>query len=139
MGSRLRGNDVLQLALINQLHARTLCTSLARQTRYTFPIDPKSENVMSNGNAENLKAHLKNLHRSLEEAGEVDDELEMLLRQLDGDIKHVLGRQADQQLDEKTYGLSSRVQALSARFANRHPHLEPTLRELGNILATMGI
>ena len=31
-----------------------------------------------------LKAHLKALHRSLEERGEVDDELEMLLRQLDG-------------------------------------------------------
>jgi ABC-type transporter Mla subunit MlaD len=94
---------------------------------------------MSNGNVENLKAHLKTLHRSLEDTGEVDDELEMLLRQLDGDIKQVLDRQADQQLDENTYGLASRAQALSARFAVRHPHLEPTLRELGNILATMGI
>jgi ABC-type transporter Mla subunit MlaD len=94
---------------------------------------------MSTENAENLKAHLKALHRSLEEAGQVDDELEMLLRQLDGDIERVLDQKADQQLDENTYGLASRAQALSARFAIRHPHLEPTLRELGNILATMGI
>jgi ABC-type transporter Mla subunit MlaD len=94
---------------------------------------------MSNGNADNLKAHLKTLHRSMEETGEVDDELEMLLRQLDGDIKRVLERQADQQLDANTYGLASRAQTLSARFAVRHPHLEPTLRELGNILASMGI
>ncbi|MBW8899155.1 MAG: DUF4404 family protein [Massilia sp.] len=89
-------------------------------------------------NENNLKAHLKSLHRSLEETGEVDDELEMLLRQLDGDIKHVLDKRA-QDPDANTYGLASRTQELTARFAIRHPHLEPALRELGNILASMGI
>lgn len=89
-------------------------------------------------NEDTLKAHLKSLHRSLEERGEVDDELEMLLRQLDGDIKHVLERRADDP-DANTYGLASRTQELTARFAARHPTLEPTLRELGNILASMGI
>jgi hypothetical protein len=89
-------------------------------------------------NENTLKAHLKSLHRSLEETGEVDDELEMLLRQLDGDIKHVLDKRA-QDPDANTYGLASRTQELTARFAIRHPHLEPALRELGNILASMGI
>jgi hypothetical protein len=89
-------------------------------------------------NENTLKAHLKTLHRSLEETGEVDDELEMLLRQLDGDIKHVLNKRA-QDPDANTYGLASRTQELTARFALRHPHLEPALRELGNILASMGI
>lgn len=89
-------------------------------------------------NENTLKAHLKTLHRSLEETGEVDDELEMLLRQLDGDIKHVLNKRADNP-DANTYGLASRTQELTARFALRHPHLEPALRELGNILASMGI
>ena len=89
-------------------------------------------------NENTLKAHLKTLHRSLEETGEVDDELEMLLRQLDGDIKHVLNKRA-QDPDANTYGLASRTQELTARFAIRHPHLEPALRELGNILASMGI
>jgi len=89
-------------------------------------------------NEDTLKAHLKALHRSLEERGEVDDELEMLLRQLDGDIKHVLDRKSDD-ADANTYGLASRTQELTARFAIRHPHLEPALRELGNILASMGI
>ena len=89
-------------------------------------------------NENNLKAHLKTLHRSLEETGEVDDELEMLLRQLDGDIKHVLNKRT-QDPDANTYGLASRTQELTARFAIRHPHLEPALRELGNILASMGI
>ena len=89
-------------------------------------------------NENTLKAHLKTLHRSLEDTGEVDDELEMLLRQLDGDIKHVLNKRA-QDPDANTYGLASRTQELTARFAIRHPHLEPALRELGNILASMGI
>jgi hypothetical protein len=89
-------------------------------------------------NENTLKAHLKTLHRSLEETGEVDDELEMLLRQLDGDIKHVLDKRA-QDPETSAYGLASRTQELTARFAIRHPHLEPALRELGNILASMGI
>jgi hypothetical protein len=89
-------------------------------------------------NEDTLKAHLKTLHRSLEDAGEVDDELEMLLRQLDGDIKHVLEKRADDP-DANTYGLASRSQEITARFAARHPRLEPALRELGRILANMGI
>lgn len=93
---------------------------------------------MLNDNADDLKAHLKTLHRSLEATGDVDDELEMLLRQLDGDIKHVLDKRADNP-DANTYGLASRTQELTARFALRHPHLEPALRELNNILTSMGI
>lgn len=92
----------------------------------------------NNDNADNLKAHLKTLHRHLEETGQVDDELEMLLRQLDGDIKHVLDKRADDP-DANTYGLASRTQELTARFALRHPKLEPALRELNNILTSMGI
>ncbi|WP_036171074.1 DUF4404 family protein [Massilia sp. 9096] len=92
----------------------------------------------NNDNADNLKAHLKTLHRHLEDTGQVDDELEMLLRQLDGDIKHVLDKHADDP-DANTYGLASRTQELTARFALRHPKLEPALRELNNILTSMGI
>jgi ABC-type transporter Mla subunit MlaD len=93
---------------------------------------------MLNDNEDTLKAHLKTLHRSLEETGQVDDELEMLLRQLDGDIKQVLARRADDP-DANTYGLASRSQEITARFAVRHPTLEPALRQLGNILSNMGI
>ncbi|KQQ88570.1 DUF4404 family protein [Massilia sp. Leaf139] len=94
---------------------------------------------MLNENDSNLKAHLKTLHRSLAETDEVDEELQMLLRQLDGDIKHVLDRRADQDLDANTYGLGSRTQELSARFTARHPNVASALRELGNMLSSMGI
>lgn len=94
---------------------------------------------MLNENDSNLKAHLKTLHRSLSETDEVDEELQMLLRQLDGDIKGVLERRADQDLDANTYGLGSRTQELSARFTARHPNVASALRELGNMLSSMGI
>lgn len=94
---------------------------------------------MLNENDSNLKAHLKTLHRSLAETEEVDEELQMLLRQLDGDIKGVLERRADQDLDANTYGLGSRTQELSARFTARHPNVASALRELGNMLSSMGI
>jgi hypothetical protein len=94
---------------------------------------------MLNENDSPLKAHLRTLHRSLADTGEVDAELQMLLRQLDGDIKAVLERRADAEHDENTFGLGSRTQELSARFTARHPTVATTLRELGNILSSMGI
>jgi ABC-type transporter Mla subunit MlaD len=94
---------------------------------------------MLNDNDETLKAHLKVLHRSLSETDDADEELQMLLRQLEGDIQKLLDRQADRELDANTYGLASRTQEITARFAVKHPRLEPTLRELGRILAAMGI
>ena len=94
---------------------------------------------MQPDNADTLKAHLKTLHRNLNETGEVDEELQMLLRQLDGDINRLLERRAEENLDANTYGLASRSQELTARFAVKHPTLEPALRQLGNILSNMGI
>jgi ABC-type transporter Mla subunit MlaD len=94
---------------------------------------------MLNENASELKAHLKSLHQNLAETGEVDEELQELLRQLDDDIKLLLEKRADEEADSTTYGLAERTQEITARFAAQHPRLEPALRELGNILASMGI
>lgn len=94
---------------------------------------------MFNDHESNLKAHLKALHADLGATGEVDAELQELLQQLDGDIKHLLERRAEANPDATTYGLASRSQEITARFAAQHPRLEPALRELGNILASMGI
>jgi arsenate reductase-like glutaredoxin family protein len=93
---------------------------------------------MLNENASNLKAHLQSLRRDLAETGEVDEELQELLRQLDRDIKQLLEKRGEE-ADTDTYGLAERTQEISARFAVEHPRLEPTLRELGRILANMGI
>ena len=88
----------------------------------------------------NLKTSLKALHANLATAGPVDEELLDLLKQLDGDIKTLLERGADPAPGEtNTYGLAERTQELSAKFAVKHPQLEPALRELGTILSNMGI
>ena len=87
----------------------------------------------------NLKTSLKSLHAHLADAGPVDEELLDLLKQLDGDIKNLLERGAQEPAESTTFGLAERAQELSARFAVKHPTLEPALRELGNILNGMGI
>jgi hypothetical protein len=99
---------------------------------------------MLNENASNLKQHLKNLHADLASTGEVDAELKDLLRQLDGDIKTLLDRRLAEDAAASapvttSYGLAERSQEITAKFAAKHPRLEPALRELGNILANMGI
>lgn len=93
---------------------------------------------MLNENASHLKAQLKALHQNLAETGEVDEELQELLRQLDRDIESLLDKGAEE-AEVDTFGLAERTQELGARFAVEHPRLEPTLRELGRILANMGI
>jgi N-acetylglutamate synthase-like GNAT family acetyltransferase len=96
--------------------------------------------TIMNDDTSTLKAHLKNLHANLANTAQVDEELKDLLRQLDGDIKALLERRAQQEEEEiDTYGLAERSQEITARFAAQHPKLEPALRELGTILSNMGI
>ncbi|ELX11465.1 hypothetical protein Jab_1c00470 [Janthinobacterium sp. HH01] len=90
----------------------------------------------------NLKASLSSLRSNLASAGPIDEELQDLLTQLDGDIKQLLERRAAAEAapgESTTYGLAERTQEISAKFAAQHPKLEPALRELGNILSSMGI
>lgn len=90
----------------------------------------------------NLKTSLSSLHSHLANAGPIDEELQDLLTQLDGDIKQLLERRAAAEAapaESTTYGLAERTQEISAKFAAQHPQLEPALRELGNILSSMGI
>ncbi|MES2129476.1 MAG: DUF4404 family protein [Pseudomonadota bacterium] len=98
---------------------------------------------MLNNTPSNLKAHLKSLHANLATTDEVDEELRTLLVQLDGDIRSLLDKREQEQFElaqaSATYGLAERSQEITAKFAAQHPRLEPALRELGNILASMGI
>ncbi|OBV40810.1 DUF4404 family protein [Janthinobacterium psychrotolerans] len=95
-----------------------------------------------------LKESLHQLRSNLESSGPVDEELQGLLHKLDGDIRLLLEKRAaleaqeaqeSQEAESTTYGLAERSQELSAKFAVKHPKLEPALRELGEILANMGI
>ena len=90
-----------------------------------------------------LKESLHQLRSNLESSGPVDEELQGLLQKLDGDIHLLLEKRAALEAQEEPestpYGLAERSQELSAKFAVKHPKLEPVLRELGEILANMGI
>ena len=98
---------------------------------------------MPDAESSNLKAHLKQLQSSLAQA-DVDDELRLLLADLDGDIRVLLEQRSAEVVPPQLppadpANLAERTQEISARFAAQHPKLEPTLRELGNMLANMGI
>lgn len=101
---------------------------------------------MLNDDTANLKSHLKTLHANLAQTKDVDEELQSLLHQLDGDIRSLLEKRRETTMaaargepESDTYGLAERTQELTARFAVEHPRLEPALRELGRMLANMGI
>ncbi len=87
--------------------------------------------------ADNLKESLKQLHANLETAGPVDPELKQLLQVLESDIQQLLCKEGED--TSEASGLADRAQAISAKFAAEHPHVEPVLRDLGNILSSMGI
>ena len=101
---------------------------------------------------DNLKQTLIELHAALEKSGPLDPELVHLLKVLDNDIQVTLVRHSDTAQGATTAttatsgsnvaddtGLTSRAQALSAKFAAQHPHLEPVLRELTDTLQRIGI
>lgn len=99
---------------------------------------------------DNLKQTLIDLHAALEQTGPLDPELVHLLKTLDNDIQVKLVKQAAEPphlpvpatiegATPEDDGLGARAQALSARFAARHPHLEPVLRELTDTLQRIGI
>jgi hypothetical protein len=127
-----------------------------------------NEDDMLNDDTANLKSHLKTLHANLAQTEQVDEELQGLLIQLDGDIQALLDKRAaaaqyalsdealaeqaaaaeraapaallaDDALETRTYGLAERTQEITAKFAAEHPRLEPALRELGRMLSNMGI
>jgi hypothetical protein len=84
-----------------------------------------------------LKDKLKELHATLASAETPDAESIQLLQALDTDIQSLLAKQAGDAPDSA--GLAARTQASLARFAVQHPHLEPALRELTDMLARIGI
>jgi hypothetical protein len=85
----------------------------------------------------NLKDRLKSLHANLESTSDVDPELKELLQALDHDIRQLLDKKERDSSDAA--GLIGRAQAISARLAVQHPHIEPALREVADTLARMGI
>ncbi|GAC1411557.1 MAG: hypothetical protein NVSMB6_12900 [Burkholderiaceae bacterium] len=115
---------------------------------------------------EDLKQALLELHKALASGEPIDPELPPLLRMLDIDIQAALAQHrssapastpiaapvleqeppgntsytaAAPARQDPAPGLTTRAQEISAKFAVRHPHLEPVLRELTETLQRIGI
>jgi hypothetical protein len=85
----------------------------------------------------NLKQELEKLHQELAKNPASDPELGRLIRLLDDEIGEAITSEGNK--PEKIKGLASQAQAISARFAARHPDLEFALRNLANALENIGI
>lgn len=85
-----------------------------------------------------LKERLRELHRQLADGATVDVETRELLLKVDADIQSLLLKQGAS-ADTSSADLSSGLRDLSAAFASKHPHLEPVIRDLTEILGRMGI
>lgn len=87
-------------------------------------------------NHDTLESSLKALQAQFHSLDKTDPQVRQLLVELDADIRDLLGPG-----ENHTSGVDLAEQArdLSARFAVRHPQLEPILRDLGNLLSNMGI
>jgi hypothetical protein len=84
-----------------------------------------------------LRQALKKLQDHLETTGDLDPELESILKELDYDIHALLDK--DEPDGEEASFLLQQAQAADARFAAKHPQLEAVFREVINALARMGI
>lgn len=85
---------------------------------------------------ENIKSTLNKLRASLEKIENPDQELTSLLKQLDADIQQILSKNESTSVSNH---LMERVQEIGARFASEHPHLDPILRDLADMLGKMGV
>lgn len=85
---------------------------------------------------ERLRKALAGLHAELEDTEEVDEELQRLLGELDGDIHRLLH---DDEPDSTWDSLETRAKTIADDFEDKHPRASLLLGQLAGMLSRMGI
>ena len=86
---------------------------------------------------EKIKQTLSELHRDLEQAGNVDPDLRQLLGAVDRDIHALLERESSE--NGEAADLADRAEEMAADFAAQYPKAEKYLREIAEMLSKLGI
>jgi hypothetical protein len=90
--------------------------------------------------SDDFDAMLERFHAELEQAHELDDHSEELLRDIQADIQHLLDEQAqDDPSPEQAHSLVGLLTTASQHFEAEHPNLAVALRHLCTTLSNMGI
>lgn len=84
---------------------------------------------------DDLQTTLRRLHSQLDHLGEVDEETTALLEQIRGDVERLTSEE-DEEEDE---GIAERIEEAAASFEGDHPVLAGHLRQLIQMLNSMGI
>ena len=85
------------------------------------------------GSSDDLQTTLRQLHAQLDTMGEADEETTALLEQLRGDVERLTAE------DDEEDGISERIEEAAASFEGEHPVLAGHLRQLIQLLNSMGI
>lgn len=84
-----------------------------------------------------LQQTLANLHDTLTQTGEVDQETRELLQSITADIQRVLA--GDAQAGEPDESFSGRLKDMVVEFEVKHPQIGGLLERLSDGLANLGI
>lgn len=82
---------------------------------------------------EQLKAKLSQLHTTLAQVDQLDDDSKSMLKQLDTDIQRLLD---NEKVDDD---LNTRIEQQAVAFEGRHPSMSAVLKDMMDLLSKMGI
>ncbi|MDG2385760.1 MAG: DUF4404 family protein [Pirellulaceae bacterium] len=85
-----------------------------------------------------LQGTLEELHESLQETHEIDEQTRRLLKDLTNDIQRLL-EQEDQPSSDDLNSVSDDLKELLLKFQTEHPQLNGVLRRIADGLANLGI
>lgn len=83
--------------------------------------------------SDDLQATLRRLHAQLDSVDDTDEQTTALLEQIRGDVERLTAE------DEEDDGISERIEEAAASFEGEHPVLAGHLRQIIQMLNSMGI
>ena len=88
---------------------------------------------------DDLRAHLDELHRQLEDAAAVDVHVKDMFGSLMEDIVSISSADDDAADQEQRESVKQQLEEQAADFESRHPKLAAAIRQIMDLLAKMGI
>lgn len=84
--------------------------------------------------SDDLQTTLRRLHAQLDTVEDADEETTALLEQIRGDVERLTAED-----DEEDEGIADRIEEAAANFEGEHPVLAGHLRQIIQLLNSMGI
>jgi Domain of unknown function (DUF4404) len=90
-------------------------------------------------NKQELRDALTKIHAELEHAPELDAQAQQLLREIMADVERITTAPPADETPESAIDNQSRIEALAVGFEADHPVLAGELRQIVNLLSSVGL